>query len=120
MSKKLLGFLIPIVGIALVLKYLYRNKKKYTHIEKDKVNDVKEGKKTVETIVRKGRGKLNDRQENILKLFKKRNILLPTDIYAIAPSLSTRTLRRDMTKLVELGFVVQEGNTKDTRYILKT
>lgn len=116
MSKKVLGFVIPIVGIALVLKYLYRGNRSNTAMEH---KAVKEEKNVVKTPVKYPHGKLNERQENILKLFKKRDTLLPTDIYSIAPNLSTRTLRRDMTKLVELGLVLQEGNTKDSRYILK-
>lgn len=59
---------------------------------------------------------LTPRQEEILKIFKKRDVVLPSDIYAVAPDLSTRTLRRDMDKLVSLGVVRQEGSTKDTRY----
>ncbi len=61
---------------------------------------------------------LNSRQLEILKLLDKREVLLPSDIYALHPQVSTRTLRRDMTSLVELGMVKQEGSTKDTKYIL--
>lgn len=117
MGKKLFGFILSILGVTLVFKYLYKNA---CTAERSNEREVKkDGKKDLETVVRKSRGKLNQRQEDILKLFRKRDTLLPTDVYSIAPNLSTRTLRRDMTKLVELGFVVQEGNTKDSRYILK-
>ncbi len=61
---------------------------------------------------------LNSRQLEILKLLDKREVLLPSDIYSLHPQVSTRTLRRDMTSLVELGMVKQEGSTKDTKYIL--
>ena len=116
MSKKVLGFVIPIVGIALLLKYLQKGNRSNTTMEH---KTVKEDKKAVKTPVKYPHGKLNERQENILNLFQKRDTLLPADIYAVAPNLSTRTLRRDMTKLVELGLVLQEGNTKDSRYILR-
>lgn len=109
--KKLLGFLIPIVGIFLLLRYIGE---KPVQIERRET--VRKRKSTYE---RKAKVKLNSRQEEILKLFNKREILLPTDIYSVAPDLSTRTLRRDMDKLVELDLVIKSGSTKDTKYILK-
>lgn len=114
MSKKIIGFLIPIIGTILILKYLTKGSKKNTQINRASSSNKIKGEKRVVNM-----NKLNERQQKILKLFKKRSVLLPVDIYAIAPDLSTRTLRRDMNKLVELGFVIQKGSTKDTKYILK-
>ncbi len=113
MIKKIMGFLIPIIGVILILEYLNNNKEKKREIASGEVPLKKNRKKHLKTV------DLNQRQQNILKLFKKREILLPTDIYSVAPNLSTRTLRRDMDKLVEKGFVLKEGSTKDTRYRLK-
>lgn len=112
MGKKLWGFIIPIMGTALVLKYLYSNKRKSVEVKRKK-------RKSVSMPTGNSRVKLNQRQKDIMKLFNRRSILLPSDIYAIEPNISTRTFRRDMTKLVQSGLVVQEGSTKDTRYILK-
>jgi predicted DNA-binding transcriptional regulator YafY len=49
---------------------------------------------------------------------QKKKVVLPSQIYDLYPEVSTRTLRRDMDVLVELGFVRQEGSTRDTKYIL--
>lgn len=62
---------------------------------------------------------LNDRQLKIVELFKTKDVVLPSEVYSLHPDVSTRTLRRDMDVLVSRGFVVQEGSTRDTKYILK-
>lgn len=61
---------------------------------------------------------LNERQNKILQRITKSKILLPSQIYEIFPSVSTRTLRRDMNVLISKGLVLQEGSTRDTKYIL--
>lgn len=61
---------------------------------------------------------LNERQNKILQRITKSKILLPSQIYEIFPDVSTRTLRRDMNVLISKDLVIQEGSTKDTRYIL--
>jgi DeoR/GlpR family transcriptional regulator of sugar metabolism len=43
----------------------------------------------------------------------------PSEIYELVPGVSTRTVRRDMDKLVKEGFVSQQGTTKSTQYIFK-
>lgn len=113
MVKKIIGFLIPIVGILLFFKYINMNKEKKMRGVTEKITRQTRRKSQVISM------NLNERQQSIIKLFNKRDILLPTDIYSVAPELSTRTLRRDMDKLVELGFVLKEGSTKDTRYRLR-
>lgn len=105
--KKFFGFLFSLIGIFFFFR-LISSKEEIEVIPK------KMAKKKVESSV-KILG-LTPRQEEILKIFKKRDVVLPSDIYAVAPDLSTRTLRRDMDKLVSLGVVRQEGSTKDTRY----
>lgn len=59
---------------------------------------------------------LNERQEVLLESIKSNGTLTPSEIYSLAPDVSTRTLRRDMDVLVNDGFVVQEGSTKSTKY----
>lgn len=110
MIKKIIGFLIPIIGIVLLFEYL--NSKK---VEKETFL-VKKTPRKANTKIQLKNTNLNERQQSIVKLFNKRDVLLPTDIYSVAPNLSTRTLRRDMDRLVELGIVKKEGSTKDTRY----
>jgi len=110
MIKKIIGFLIPIIGIVLLFEYLNsKNVKKETIF-------IKKAPRKASTRTQLKNINLNERQQSIVKLFKKRDILLPTDIYSVAPNLSTRTFRRDMDRLVELGLVKKEGSTKDTKY----
>jgi predicted HTH transcriptional regulator len=68
--------------------------------------------------VYKSLSELNERQNKILQQITKSKILLPSEIYSIFPEVSTRTLRRDMNVLISKNLVIQEGSTKDTRYIL--
>ena len=120
MFKKFVGFLFSFVGILFLLLYLTKPKRLETTKFKIKEKEPKVRQtKNVESLIKGSRKVLNERQEEILKLFRKRSVLLPSDIYAIDPSLSTRTFRRDMSHLVSLGMVIQEGSTKDTRYLLK-
>lgn len=117
--KKILGFLLPIVGIFLLLKYLGKQESPIREKLVEKRDRESSKRRIVQSLPKVIAEDLNSRQKDILKLFNKRDILLPTDIYSVAPDLSTRTLRRDMDKLEELGFILKEGSTKDTKYILK-
>jgi len=63
---------------------------------------------------------LNARQKKILEEIKGRGIMEPSEIYELVPGVSTRTVRRDMDKLVEAGLVLQRGATKSTQYIYKS
>jgi len=63
---------------------------------------------------------LNARQKRILNEIKSRGIMEPSEIYDLVPGVSTRTVRRDMDKLVEAGLVLQRGATKSTQYIYKS
>jgi predicted HTH transcriptional regulator len=65
-------------------------------------------------------GNLNARQKKILEEIKGRGIMEPSEIYELVPGVSTRTVRRDMDKLVEAGLVLQRGATKSTQYIYKS
>ena len=63
---------------------------------------------------------LNARQKKILREIESRGIMEPSEIYELVPGVSTRTVRRDMDKLVETGLVFQRGATKSTQYIYKS
>lgn len=75
---------------------------------KDEVKKVEKIKKKIYPI--------NERQYKILATIKKKGEMIPSEIYALEPSVSTRTLRRDMDVLVKQGVVKQEGSTKSTKY----
>ena len=75
---------------------------------KDEVKKVEKIKKKIYPI--------NERQYKILATIKKKGKMIPSEIYALEPSVSTRTLRRDMDVLVKQGVVNQEGSTKSTKY----
>ncbi len=120
-SKKAVYLLSTILGTVLVFK-LFKSKRiasdfQFSNIEEKKVFEKEDTmNKVSEESVKE---ELNKRQKDILKLITKRKVVLPSDIYALHPNVSTRTLRRDMTTLVDLNMVKQEGSTRDTRYILK-
>ncbi|MDY0097510.1 MAG: hypothetical protein RBS01_04130 [Candidatus Dojkabacteria bacterium] len=114
MFKKLWYVISFFLGIFIFLK-LFKSKRSY-NIDIESVEPLREIK--VKITKKRDLSNLNSRQLEILKLLDKREVLLPSDIYTLHPQVSTRTLRRDMTSLVELGMVKQEGSTKDTKYIL--
>lgn len=113
MFKKIMYLISVILGIFFVSKLL---KKEPISFDSPILNKEPETKK--ENLKRVNTKNLNSRQKEILKLLNKREVLLPSDIYTLHPNVSTRTLRRDMTSLVEENLVRQEGSTRDTKYIL--
>jgi predicted HTH transcriptional regulator len=122
MFKKLVSLLTTIFTVLFFFK-LFSKKDTFEfkyELEKEEKKKKDRGlkKEQVKKIATAVRKNLNTRQKDILKLLEKRKVLLPSDIYELHPDVSTRTLRRDMTSLVELGVVKQEGSTRDTRYIL--
>mgnify|MGYP001275777082 CR=1 FL=1 len=120
MSKKRTYILSTILGVFLgvaVVVKLTSPKGEVSRTEGRREDKLVKKPKSIKKIDTK---QLNERQKEILKLLSKRQILLPSDIYALHPQVSTRTLRRDMTTLVELNVARQEGTTRDTKYILIT
>jgi len=115
MFKKIFYIISLLLGIAVVLKVSKPNREYKDDLELFVPIEIKPVPKPIK---RKNLKSLNSRQLDILKLLEKRKILLPSDIYTLHPQVSTRTLRRDMTSLVNLNLVQQEGSTKDTKYIL--
>jgi len=119
MFKNLVSLLSTIFSVLFFFK-LFSKRDSYELKYKPKRSDKKETKTKAEeteievTVIKK----LNNRQKKTLKLLKRREVLLPSDIYELHTDVSKRTLRRDMTALVELGFAKQEGSTRDTKYIL--
>ena len=61
--------------------------------------------------------KLNKRQREILEEIRVKEKMTPKQIYDLIPTVSTRTVRRDMDVLVQNGLVKQLGTTKATTYI---
>ena len=76
---------------------------------------VKDEVKKIEKIEKKVYP-INERQYRILAMMKEKGRMEPSEIYALEPNVSTRTLRRDMDVLVKQGVVKQEGSTKSTKY----
>lgn len=115
MFKKITYLLSMILGIFLVFKLTNKEKAKSL---KPSYSDEEIKEPERKEIANIDKVNLNKRQKDILKLINKRRVLLPSDIYELHPNVSTRTLRRDMTVLVENNLVKQEGSTRDTKYIL--
>jgi predicted HTH transcriptional regulator len=115
-NRKTIYILSTILGAVLIFKLFSQKKEIFTPLNKYPELKLKK-ESQVKKVEVKNRN-LNQRQQAILKLIKRRKVVLPSDIYALNPNVSTRTLRRDMDVLVELGLVNQEGSTRDTKYIL--
>ena len=103
------------LGIFLIIFFKQRKNK---DVEQAKTvdDDEKARVKTLSTasnIV----GKLNKRQLKILEKISQEKSMNPSEIYDLSPDVSTRTIRRDMDTLTDLGLVTQEGSTKATTYI---
>jgi predicted HTH transcriptional regulator len=60
---------------------------------------------------------LNDRQKKIFSLLKEKGELRVDDIMSQIGGVSERTLRRDMSKLEDLGYSKKLGSTKGAKYI---
>ncbi len=116
MFKKITYILSVILGMFLVFK-LFSKRKASINLKLGPMDSEIPRKIDIKPK-RVTQSKLNSRQKDILKLINKRKVLLPADIYALHPDVSTRTLRRDMTSLVQDSLVRQEGSTRDTRYFL--
>lgn len=80
------------------------------------VEKPKEAKKKVDVNIVQGVKGLNERQEVIVEYLVGKGEITPKELKKIIPDVSTRTIRRDMDKLVEKGVVRQEGSTKSTFY----
>ncbi|MGI6423363.1 MAG: DeoR family transcriptional regulator [Candidatus Dojkabacteria bacterium] len=105
--SNILGFLF---GAFLIYKIINRKRgfeKTEKFIQRPPIDEVKKVKKIYP---------INERQYKILATISKKGTMTPSEIYALEPNLSTRTLRRDMDVLVEQGVVRQEGSTKSTKY----
>ncbi|MDD4382302.1 MAG: DeoR family transcriptional regulator [Candidatus Dojkabacteria bacterium] len=59
---------------------------------------------------------INPRQQMIFDMLKKNGKVSAKDLTSLVPSVSSRTLRRDMDVLVGLGVASQKGSTKSTYY----
>ncbi len=59
---------------------------------------------------------ITERQRIILNAIRRKKIVSPSEIYALVPNISTRTVRRDLDALIKEGLVTQEGTTKSTMY----
>ncbi len=60
---------------------------------------------------------LNSRQQQIYDLIKGRKQIDIADLKAVK-GVTTRTLRRDLNKLIEEHLILKQGKTKSARYIL--
>jgi predicted HTH transcriptional regulator len=110
----LLGFGI---GLILIMFFKRGKSKESEHPKTDEQN--KEGRVKIYPTPIDHQKELNERQLKILETIAQEGRLEPSEIYELVPGVSTRTVRRDMDVLVELGLVAQQGSTKSTTYIFK-
>lgn len=77
----------------------------------ESVNKIKPISKTINTI------KLSDRQQTIIRELMDKGKMYPSELQDLIPSVSSRTIRRDMGDLERKGLVQQKGTTKSTYYV---
>lgn len=87
---------------------------KSAHKEVEK--DLKKAKKIVDKEVKEVKKLLSERQEEIVDFINRVDEMSVSDIVEKFKEVTPRTLRRDLEKLENLGFVRQIGKTKDSRY----
>lgn len=87
---------------------------KSAHKEVEK--DLKRAKKIVDKEVKEVKKLLSERQEEIVDFINRVDEMSVSDIVEKFKEVTPRTLRRDLEKLENLGFVRQIGKTKDSRY----
>lgn len=113
MKKNNYAFLLMILlAPATVLLYIY-----YVLTKKKVKNSVVENVLNIETKEISENG-LNERQMNILEYIKRNGGGRVSDMVDEFHA-TDRTLRRDLNKLENLGFVVRNGSTKSVSYKIK-
>ncbi len=93
-------------------------KQKQTPKTKETVRKIDISRKTenVDKNTKVENSNLTERQKLVLGTITEKGTIYPSDLKQLLPQVSTRTIRRDMTKLVELGLIEQKGSTKSTYY----
>lgn len=80
---------------------------------------VKELKKQIKELDADSPFKLNERQEAIYNVIKSAGEATMSDIGDVIAGVTSRTLRRDTTKLEKLGLIEQVGKTKSSLYRIR-
>lgn len=85
------------------------------------ISSMSKGKKKVPNVVKtqvlpKGIS-LNERQRKIIKKFKDDGVVTISDVQKMFKGKTDRTLRRDLTDLVDKKILRKEGSTKASKYI---
>lgn len=83
---------------------------------RNKRHETRVPKKKIKVASLANTSKLSDRQKKILSKFDKNNKIGMKDLYGDFSEISQRTLRRDMDKLEQFGFLLQKGKTRDSYY----
>jgi hypothetical protein len=81
--------------------------------KKEEVSEKPKPEKKKETV------KLNKRQEKILDLLKKKETLQVKDIQEVVPSATKRTLRRDLSAMVEKKLLKRSGAGNTIAYSMR-
>jgi len=75
--------------------------------------------KTFSNPKKKAPVKLNPRQEKIMSILQKRNKIQVKDIQEVLPKATKRTLRRDLSAMMDKKMIKREGKGNTTYYSLK-
>ncbi|HEX9804421.1 MAG TPA: DeoR family transcriptional regulator [Candidatus Dojkabacteria bacterium] len=116
----ILIILLPAVIIYFVIKKLQESKVYYSHEPFRILNEdgVEEEERIIEKSENKLRSDLNRRQKKVLEIIKSSQEADMEDIAHAVKNVHVRTLRRDLNKLADSGFIKKIGSTKAAKYIL--
>lgn len=80
-------------------------KKPVNELEEDELTDLKK--------------KLTVRQGKLIEIIKSKKQATMKELKDGFPSITTRTLRRDLSSLIDMGIVEKQGSTRSSVYVLK-
>jgi predicted HTH transcriptional regulator len=116
----ILIILIPAVIIYIVIKKLQETKVYYSHEPFRILNEdeIEEEERIIEKSENRLRSDLSQRQKEVLEIIKSRKEVDMEGIANAVKNVHVRTLRRDLNKLADSGFIKKIGSTKAAKYIL--
>jgi len=110
----------PVIDDLEILHSFLEIAKKQNWVSPREIEEIQKGYEEVKKEIseKSSQQKLNSRQEKILEILKEKKKVQIWQLKEHFPSVSKRTLRRDLAKLVSLGHVLRKGEISNTFYQL--
>lgn len=113
----LMGFLVLMFTGKALLEFLAcLSEKQCTDFSRSSRRDSNKSPKSSGKQIESDYSKLSKRQRNIMKLVDEGDSITVPELSENFPTVSDRTLRRDMNHLEDIGLVKRQGSTKATVY----